>query len=157
MARASSSLALPTMEMPNGVITHHNRPPSTAATGPTTLEEGRKRRPYNVRARHTWLRVRVLPVGWRPHQGGEWDWGLAWPTLHIPPSLSARPFTLPHSVTHLTTVTATAEYDGCPIITDDTVLPPRHGTLIFFCVMCPTHSPSLENNNIARIGGWLND
>ena len=39
-ASLSLSLSLPTMEMPNGVITHHNRPPAHRATDrPTDTDE----------------------------------------------------------------------------------------------------------------------
>ena len=96
---------------------------------------------YNVRGILGCVFACFLWVGGRAAREGNGIGDLLGPhNISLPPSLSARPFTLPHSVTHLTTtVTATAEYDGCPIITDDTVLPRRrHGTLIFFCVMCPT-------------------
>ena len=161
MVPLSLSLSRPTMEMPNGVITHHNRPtrPSEPPTNRYRDESGDY--VHNVRGVQALLACSRASC-WLLLSCGERG-GLAWPTLHVPPSLPARPSPCPtHSLTlspdsrtallrhYNVTVTATAEYDRCPIITatppSASVRPPL-SSLIFFCAM-----PAPLKNNINRLG-----
>ena len=132
------------MEMPNGVITHHNRPPAHRATDrPTDTDESGD---YTMCAAYLLACVFACLLlcsreaaragrGCAERGRGTCLASITYPSFppslppSLPPSHAPRStFHMPHSLTpspdsrtalHYVAVTATAEYDRCPIITGD--------------------------------------